>query len=109
MRGLTSNEMSRRDYFEMIFLSPASPVWNSYDELYALNEASHLDQNGDMVPTIPTGMTCLKMLIFQLWMLHDQAHEVLLSILMTKMIALMQLLRLRLLAQSIKSLILMTP
>ena len=41
-------------YFEMIFLSTGSPFWNSYDELYDLNEDAHLDQNGDMIYTIPT-------------------------------------------------------
>ena len=65
-RGLTCDEMSRPDDFQMIILSPDSPVWNQYDKSYALNKATNLDQNLGMVSTIPTCMTCLKRLIFQL-------------------------------------------
>ena len=37
----------------MIFLSPDSPQWDQYNESYAMNETSYLDQDGDMMYPIP--------------------------------------------------------
>jgi len=52
-RALTQEEISKPDDYEMIFLSPDSPVWNPYDESYTLNEAAHLDIKQELVRKLP--------------------------------------------------------
>ena len=52
-RQLSKQEMTNPDDYEMIFLSPDSPVWNPYDESYAENEAALMTRRGEIVSSIP--------------------------------------------------------
>ena len=54
-RYLTEDEIENADNSPTIFLNLDSNRWDTYDELYKLNEDSYLGNRGDMIlPTIAT-------------------------------------------------------
>ena len=48
-RGLTNDEIDDCESMTRIFVSPDCPTWNPYNPVWAEQEASYLDKDGDVI------------------------------------------------------------
>lgn len=49
-RALNSDEIEHPESYEMIWLTPNSDSWNPYNDIWAEQESSYLDQEGEIIP-----------------------------------------------------------